>query len=393
MGRLIIMNMEYRIYCFVIIFLLSLCICHGQAPDAISLQGMALDDNGLPLSSEEISIKVEIISDFTLGTVTYEEEHLVTTSELGHYTLEIGRGDDRIGAIEHVGWQNSDHYMRLSLQEENGSFAIMSTLQLLSVPMALVADISGSGIAGAQGPKGYEGPQGPQGALGPQGPQGESGKDTGGAPVQGPPGSAGPQGPTGPAGPAGPRGYDIGAKGPQGPVGEPGEDYAGPLIQGPKGEKGATGSRGPKGAQGPQGPKGPQGPQGPQGEKGRGGGPQGDPGPQGPQGIVVLKEGPRGFPGIDCFSDPSGIPQDGEDINGDGIYNAYDCIGPQGPNGPTGPSGSWGPQGERGDFIVEMLSEPPAEKGDGFYLDNGMNRPSGLPGFRFWDDQIGGWFN
>ncbi len=80
-------------------------------------------------------------------------------------------------------------------------------------------------------------------------------------------------------------------------------------------------------------------------------------------------------------------------MDGDGLFTAADCIGPHGPDGPTGPTGTLGKVGERGEFIIEMLSVPPAEQGEGFYLDDGSNRVSGLPGFRFWDSRIEGWVN
>ncbi|MCB0096521.1 MAG: hypothetical protein KDE46_12405, partial [Caldilineaceae bacterium] len=149
------------------------------------------------------------------------------------------------------------------------------------------------GPPGEQGPQGEAGPTGPQGEAGPAGAQGEAG----------PQGEQGPQGEIGPMGPAG--------------------------EQGPQGETGAAGPAGEQGPQGEAGPAGPQGEQGPQGEAG----PMGAAGEQGPQG----EAGPAGLSCWDLNGDGTGTAD--EDINGDGNYDALDCIGPAGPAGEQGPQG------------------------------------------------------
>ena len=96
---------------------------------------------------------------------------------------------------------------------------------------------------------------------------------------------------------------------------------AGPT--GPQGDQGATGPIGPLGPQGDQGATGPIGPLGPQGDQGATG-PIGPLGPQGDQGDT----GPQGSDGLSCWDlDGDGIADPGEDINGDGLYNAVDCHG------------------------------------------------------------------
>ena len=81
---------------------------------------------------------------------------------------------------------------------------------------------------------------------------------------------------------------------------------------------------GPQGPVGQQGPAGPQGPQGPAGLNG-------DNGTVGPQ-------GQQGLQGTSCWdTNSNNIADASEDINGDGFFNANDCLGgPQGPQGPQG---------------------------------------------------------
>ena len=267
------------------------------------------------------------------------------------------------------------------------------------------------GPVGPQGEQGEKGDTGPQGPAGPVGPQGEKG-DTG---PQGVTGAGGPQGPIGPQGPAGVACWDgnensfgdteedvnqdgsynvldclgpIGAVGPQGPAGPQGE----PGKSGPQGEQGDAGPMGPAGPIGPQGPIGPAGPSGehgemgpqgevgpmgpvgPQGEKGDTG-PQGPMGASGPMGPVGPKgdtgpQGPMGTAGLACWDqNGDGVTDKVEDMNGDGNYDANDCIGPMGaagapgapgPMGPVGPQGPIGPSGPPGliDVVTVMDMTP-----------------------------------
>jgi len=68
-------------------------------------------------------------------------------------------------------------------------------------------------------------------------------------------------------------------------------------------------------------------------------------GPTGPTG----SNGANGNNGISCWDlNGDGVQDPGEDINGDGSWNAQDCAGAVGPAGPTGPAGSNGTNGNNG---------------------------------------------
>ena len=108
--------------------------------------------------------------------------------------------------------------------------ALIATVLVLTLVLAVIGCERDARSAGEQGPTG---PQGPAGAAGPAG-------DTGPAGPQGPVGSQGPMGPQGPAGSQGPAG-------PPGPAGASGPGGAqGPA--GPQGPAGATGAAGPPGS-------------------------------------------------------------------------------------------------------------------------------------------------
>jgi|GEM_PF-286882 len=293
----------------------------------INYQAVARNLDGTVMADKDVDVRISILGGSANGAMQYREEHQVKTNALGLFTLQIGRGSASQGTFAEIPWQDANQFVKIEVAVDQGSYADLGTMQLMSVPFALYAADGGKG--GPEGPKGDKGDAGPQGPPGEDGPAGVTGPqgakgDTGATGAQGPKGDPGEVGPAGPAGPEGPQGEkgDMGAAGAQGPKGDPGEvgpaGPAGPVgPEGPQGEKGDMGDTGAAGAQGPKGdpgevgpagPAGPVGPEGPQGEKGDMGdtGAAGAEGPAGP-------EGPQGDPGP---------------------------VGPEGPAGPVGPAGS-----------------------------------------------------
>ncbi len=81
------------------------------------------------------------------------------------------------------------------------------------------------------------------------------------------------------------------------------------------------GSPGPEGPPAPAGPAGPRGPAGPQGLQG----PIGMTGPAGADGAPG-EPGPEGQAGLNCWDlDGNGEADDAEDVNGDGVFDTFDC--------------------------------------------------------------------
>lgn len=137
------------------------------------------------------------------------------------------------------------------------------------------------------------------------------------------------------------------------------------------GARGADGLDGAKGITGDKGPKGDTGDQGPQGFRGA----DGSQGAAGPAGTLPGPIGPNGF---ECWDK---VIQNyecdvGEDFNGDGECDIYDCIGPIGPVGNKGPTGDQGVQGPPGvgggfncfDLNGNGINDPEEDiNGDGFW--------------------------
>lgn len=327
-----------------ITLLMASSILSAQVPQAFSYQGLVMDSNGDLVTDSQVGIEIEIYSINDPGT--YTESHSVTSTDLGHVNLEIGRGTSAANqSFDDVLWNAGGVFMNISMDVSGGTdFQLVGTVQLLSVPFAFYADQAADGIQGPIGPTGPTGDQGAEGATGAIGIAGQPGTGVGPSGPQGNPGPAGPEGPQGIKGPEGPM---DGLPGPAGPQGEPGPPGDFSSIQGPPGPQGEEGDPGDVGEQGLPGEA---------GEDGIGGGIPGPVGEIGPQGPDKGNRGPDGMQGSNGAIGPPGI--DGADgIDGvDGIQN-MEMLG-------TLPGGWFSPN---------------------LYLDSGANRADGLPGFRYYN--------
>jgi hypothetical protein len=319
------MNKIY--YAFLLFLLLPFFELKAQSGlTGINYQAVARKLNGTVVANEDVSVRISILGGSPDGTVQYQETHSVTTNQLGLFTLQIGKGTPNTGTFTAVPWANADQFLKVEASVGSGSFTVLGTTQLMSVPFSLYAangnpgPVGPAGPVGAKGDAGVPGPQGIPGAIGPVGITGAKG-DAGVAGPQGLPGAIGPVGPAGVKGDAGVAGIQ-GIPGAIGPVG-------------PAGIKGDAGVAGPAGIQGLPGAIGPVGPAGIKGDAGVAGpaGIQGLPGAIGPVGPAGIKgdAGVAGPAGIQGLPGPIGIPG---------------AVGPIGPAGATGPQGIAGPAGD-----------------------------------------------
>jgi len=173
----------------------------SQSPQAINYQGIAADQLGNIRANEEISIRVSILQGAVDGQNVYSETHQTTTDDGGHYMIVIGEGTLVAGNFAELNWAEQMFWYQIEFQLE-GSYITLSSLPVLSVPIANYALAAEYGQPGRQGIQGPQGPMGPKGATGPAGPQCPAN------PI-GPQGDQGPQGPPGVHGPAGVAGFSA----------------------------------------------------------------------------------------------------------------------------------------------------------------------------------------
>lgn len=122
-----------------VLVLFGLCtLSYGQAPEALSYQGLATDALGNPLGHQTVSIRINLLAGSASGTSTYAETHVVTTSGTGYFMLIIGQGSVLSGDFSSIDWSGNSWYLKSEIDTAGGSnYVHMGTTQLLSVPYAL----------------------------------------------------------------------------------------------------------------------------------------------------------------------------------------------------------------------------------------------------------------
>ena len=125
--------------------ILMLCIQivgYSQTPQGFSYQAVIRNSNGQPIASQ--SVKVHILLTDQLATVThYGEVHTLTTSPLGVANLTIGMGDQKVGTLAAVPWQNGDVFIKVEVDPTGVGSNYQSMgdpAKLYSVPFALYAE-------------------------------------------------------------------------------------------------------------------------------------------------------------------------------------------------------------------------------------------------------------
>ena len=124
----------------IIIFLLLGTGVYAQAPESFNYQGVARNLAGQPFTNVNLGLKCSILQNSPTGTVTYSETHEVLTNNLGLFQLEIGAGNALAGTFSNIDWGNGSYYLKTEIDSDNnGSYELLGTSQLLSVPYALYA--------------------------------------------------------------------------------------------------------------------------------------------------------------------------------------------------------------------------------------------------------------
>jgi len=145
-----------KIYTSILITIIFLFVTElqsfAQAPQAISYQAVVRDAQGNPLTGEEVTIRLLLVSDSEASSVYYSESHTVNTGPMGVINLNIGWGSVIGGDFGTIDWGSTPVYLKVEIDLNDGNgFADMGTSRLLSVPYALYA---ASGTEGPPGPPG-----------------------------------------------------------------------------------------------------------------------------------------------------------------------------------------------------------------------------------------------
>jgi uncharacterized protein (TIGR02145 family) len=129
--------MKKSIVSFIVLFTIILS-ASGQVPLSFKYQTVLRDAAGVVISSQQVSLTLEILRGSGTGPVVCSETYECITNEFGLINLEVGSQDAT--AFEEIDWAVGPYFLRVSL---NGN--VLGTSELLSVPYALYAKNSGDG--------------------------------------------------------------------------------------------------------------------------------------------------------------------------------------------------------------------------------------------------------
>ncbi len=123
----------------------------SQAPLGINYQGVARNPDGSPQVNQAISLRVSILAEGLNGLSEYVETHAVTTNQFGLFTIVIGQGE-HTGSLQDVDWQTGNKWLQIEMDMRGGSnFEMVGTQQIFSVPYAMYASQSGTGMTAGDG--------------------------------------------------------------------------------------------------------------------------------------------------------------------------------------------------------------------------------------------------
>jgi hypothetical protein len=125
--------------------LLILSSASAQAPKGINYQGVARDNEGKPIASKDIAVRISILQNSAQGSIEYSETHMPETNPFGLFTLVIGQGTVTTGNFSFVSWAIGNKWLQIEIDPNGGSsYQLAGSQQLMSVPYAFYSEYSGN---------------------------------------------------------------------------------------------------------------------------------------------------------------------------------------------------------------------------------------------------------
>jgi len=142
----ILVSMKTNLFFLLLFFSLGLS---AQVPQGFNYQAVVRNDAGELIKNQEVKVKIGILQGESSGTLVWEEEHTVTTNNLGLLSLMVGdpnalRTGGSLSDFEEIDWSAGDYYLQVAIDPGDGSgYVQMGESRLLSVPFAFYAEKSG----------------------------------------------------------------------------------------------------------------------------------------------------------------------------------------------------------------------------------------------------------
>ncbi|MBK8956186.1 MAG: hypothetical protein IPM34_11620 [Saprospiraceae bacterium] len=106
-------------------------------------QGIARNNQNAPLANQNISIRLTILN--AANSPVYSEQHMVTTSPIGLFNLNVCQGGSPSGSCDIIDWSKPDYKLKVDMDANGGTtYAPMGTSPILQVPISSYAFKAGS---------------------------------------------------------------------------------------------------------------------------------------------------------------------------------------------------------------------------------------------------------
>ncbi|MBL7861987.1 MAG: hypothetical protein JNJ65_12555 [Cyclobacteriaceae bacterium] len=139
-------------FLLLVLALFTFACVSAQAPKGINYQGVARDNEGKPIATQTISVRINILKNSATGEVEYSEIHKLQTNQFGLFTLVIGQGTTTSGDFAFVSWAIGTKWLQIEIDPDGGSsFQLAGSQQLMSVPYAFYSEYSGNGLTAGTG--------------------------------------------------------------------------------------------------------------------------------------------------------------------------------------------------------------------------------------------------
>ncbi len=127
----------------VFLVLLSFTTLYSQSPAGFSYQAVARNNSGNPLPSQELTVRISIHAGSASGEKIWQEDHNVTTSPYGLFSLVVGGPDGygQSGSVEtfsNIDWSATQYFLNVMVKKDN-NFLDLGGSPIQTVPFAQYA--------------------------------------------------------------------------------------------------------------------------------------------------------------------------------------------------------------------------------------------------------------
>lgn len=135
-----------KIFSSIALALILSLASHAQTniPQLINFQSVARDNNGSPIVSQSVLVRLTLREGSASGTALYCATHQATTNAYGSFSISLNRnalGTGCNGAaptpFENLNWLSGSKWMQIEYQAPGGSFVDLGAAEMASSPFSL----------------------------------------------------------------------------------------------------------------------------------------------------------------------------------------------------------------------------------------------------------------